>query len=115
MRTPLKITFHDLTASEALEQEIRDKAAKLEQLYSRITNCHVTVEVPHKHKAQGKTFNVRIGMQLPGSEIAVNRDQHEDVYIALRDAFNAAERQLKDYARKQRGDTKHHEQPGQGS
>ncbi|MDX1488117.1 MAG: cold shock domain-containing protein, partial [Acidiferrobacterales bacterium] len=33
---------------------------------------------------------------------------HEDVYVALRDAFAAARRQLGDYARRRRGDTKVH-------
>jgi hypothetical protein len=28
----------------------------------------------------------------------VNRDRHEDVCVALRDGFEAAKRQLKDYA-----------------
>jgi len=46
--------------------------------------------MPHQHKNQGKLFNVRIDIGVPGSEIVVNRDQHEDVYVALRDAFDAA-------------------------
>jgi hypothetical protein len=41
---------------------------------------------------------------VPGSEIVVNRDQDEDLYVALRDAFDAARRQLEDYGRTQRGD-----------
>jgi ribosome-associated translation inhibitor RaiA len=111
MQTPLKITFHHLTASDALEQHIRDQAAKLDAVYPRITSCHITVEMPHKHKANGRTFNVRIDVQVPGSEIAVNRTQDEDAYVALRDGFDAATRMLEDYARRQRGDTKHHERP----
>ena len=111
MQTPLKITFHDLSASDALEQHIRDKAAKLEELYPRITSCHITVEMPHRHKTNGKTFNVRIDVQVPGREIAVNRGQHEDAYVALRDGFDAATRMLDDYARRRRGDTRHHERP----
>ena len=108
MQTPLKITFHDVSLSEALEQHIREKAAKLEELYPRISGCQVTVELPHKHRTQGKLFNVRVGVRVPGSEIAVNHQQDEDVYIALRDAFDAARRGLEDRARMQRGDIKHH-------
>jgi ribosomal subunit interface protein len=111
MQTPLKITFHDLTASDALEQHIRDKAAKLEAVYPRITSCHITVEMPHRHKTNGKTFNVRIDVRVPGSEIAVNRSEDEDAYIALRDGFDAATRMLEDYAQRRRGDTKYHERP----
>ena len=69
----------------------------------------VVVEAPHKHHHQGKQFNVRIDIGVPGNEIVVNRDHHEDVYVALRDAFDAAKRQLEDYARITRGYIKTHE------
>ncbi|HEU0283169.1 MAG TPA: ribosome-associated translation inhibitor RaiA [Gallionella sp.] len=109
MQTPLQITIRDVDHSEALEARIRGKVKKLEEFSKHITSCRVVVEVPHKHHHQGKQFNVRIDIGVPGSEIAVNRDHAEDVYVALRDAFDAAKRQLEDYARKLRGDIKTHE------
>ena len=57
------------------------------------------VEQPAKHHQQGKLFNIRIDLGVPGSEIVVDKQQNEDVYVALRDAFDAAKRQLEDYAR----------------
>ena len=108
MQNPLKITIHGLDRSEALETHIRTKMDKLEKFFEHITSCHVVVELPHKHQNQGKLFNVRIDMNVPGNEIIVNRDHAEDVYVALRDAFNAARRQLEDYAQKLRGDIKTH-------
>ena len=96
--------------SEALETHIRDKVQKLESFFEHIVSCRVVVEVPHKHKQQGKQFNVRIDLGVPGSEIVVNRDHHEDVYVALRDAFDAAKRQLEDYVRRMRRETKAHSQ-----
>ena len=68
----------------------------------------VRVEVPHRHHQQGKQYNVRIDIGVPGSEIVVNRDHAEDVYVALRDAFDAAKRRLEDYAHKIRCDVKTH-------
>ena len=109
MQTPLKITIRDMEHSEALDTHIREKINKLEEFFRDITSCHVVVEVPHKHHQQGKQFNVRIDMVVPGKEIAVNRDHAEDVYVAFRDAFNAAKRQLENYARKLRGDVKTHQ------
>lgn len=109
MQTPLQITIRDVDQSEALEARIRSKAEKLEEFFKHITSCRVVVEVPHKHHHQGKQFNVRIDIGVPGSEIVVNRDHAEDVYVALRDAFEASKRQLEDYARKIRGDVKTHE------
>lgn len=109
MQIPLQITIRDIEHSDALETHIRSKAEKLEEFFKHITSCRVVVEVPHKHHQQGKQFNVRLDIGVPGSEIVVNRDHAEDVYVALRDAFGAAKRQLEDYARKLRGDVKTHE------
>ncbi|HMC13543.1 MAG TPA: ribosome-associated translation inhibitor RaiA [Gallionellaceae bacterium] len=109
MQMPLQITIRDVDHSEALETHIRDKAKKLDEFFDHIMSCRVVVEVPHKHHHQGKQFKVRIDISVPGSEIVVNRDHDEDVYVALRDAFDAAKRQLEDYARKLRGGIKTHE------
>lgn len=109
MKTPLQITFRDIEHSEAIDAHIRDKAAKLETFFDSIMSCRVVVEMPHQHKHQGKFFNVRIDIGVPGSEIVINRDNHEDVYVALRDGFEAAKRKLKDYAHRLRGATKAHE------
>ncbi len=109
MQIPLQITIRDVEHSEALEKHIRDKAKKLDEFFNHIMSCRVVVEVPHKHHQQGKQFNVRIDIGVAGSEIVVNRDHAEDVYVALRDAFDAAKRQVEEYARKLRGDVKKHE------
>lgn len=109
MQIPLQITIRDIEQSEALEKHIRDKAKKLDEFFNHIMSCRVVVEVPHKHHQQGKQFNVRIDIGVAGSEIVVNRDHAEDVYVALRDAFDAAKRQVEEYARKLRGDVKKHE------
>lgn len=106
MQLPMQITIRDMEHSEALETHIRQKAQKLDEFFKHIMSCRVVVEMPHKHHNQGKQFNVRIDIGVPGNEIVVNRDHSEDVYIALRDAFDAAKRQLEDYARKIRGDVK---------
>ncbi len=108
MQLPLQITIRGIDQSEALETHIRDKAKKLDEFFDRIMSCRIVVDVPHKHHHQGKQFNVRIDIGVPGSEIVVNRDHAEDVYVALRDAFDAAKRQLEDYARKLHGNVKTH-------
>ena len=99
MKTPLQITFRDMPHSDALETHIREKAQKLEQLFGDIISCRVVVDQPARHHQQGKLFNVRIDLGVPGSEIVVDKQANEDVYVALRDAFDAAKRQLEDYAR----------------
>lgn len=108
MQIPLQITIRGIAPSEALEKRIRDKAAKLDEFFDHITSCRVVVGEPHKHHRQGKQFNVRIDIGVPGREIVATREHAEDVYVALRDAFDAAKRQLEDYVRQLRGDIKSH-------
>lgn len=79
----------------------------------------VTVEAPHKHHGKGNLYRVAVDLHIPGAEIVANRDPgrnhaHEDVYVAVRDALNAAARQLQDRVRVQRGKVKAHEAPPRG-
>ncbi len=124
--------------SEAIEASIRERTAKLDTFYDRIMSCRVVVEAPHRSHRKGKAYHVRIDITLPGGELVVKRepkrivdvplrslkepdvelgvdrelskpDAHEDVFVAIRDAFDAARRKLQDYARRQRGQLKSHE------
>ena len=114
MQIPLQITFRHMERSDALEAKIREKAQKLEQFAEHIMSCRVTIDLEHKHHHQGKLYGVKIDITLPQTEIIADRHPdkhhaHEDVYVALRDAFDAARRQLEDYVRKQSGKIKVHE------
>jgi ribosomal subunit interface protein len=115
MQIPLQISYRGMQSSAAIDAAVREKAAKLEQFHARIMSCRVVIEQPGRHQQQGKQFVVHIDLTVPGGEIAVNRDHHEDVYVALRDAFDAARRKLEDFAREQRGDVKHHEPTQSGT
>ena len=106
MQIPIQITVRDMVRSEALDEHISAKAAKLEQYFSPITSCRVVIEAPHKHSRQGRQYVVRLDITVPGQEIVVNHEHDEDVYVALRDAFDAAKRRLEDYARIRRGETR---------
>lgn len=114
MQIPLQISSRNLSLSEAAEQNIREKAEKLEEFYERITSCRIHVEAPHRHSHQGVLYNVRLDITVPGKELVVKREPNEDLYVAIRDAFNAAVRQLKGYARKRRGEIKAHEETPHG-
>ena len=140
MKTPLQVKFRNMPRSKAIEDNIREKASKLEYFYDRIVSCRVIVGAPHRHHRKGKAYEVRIDLAVPGGELVINRwpkrlkaaksslteqpetklieshersklESHADVYVAIRDAFNAAGRKLQDYARRQRGTVKLHEIP----
>jgi ribosomal subunit interface protein len=106
---PIQITIRDIPSSQALEEHIRKKAEKLRQHYQQIQSCRIVVELPQKHKHQGKLFSVHIDLVVPGKELVVNRKENEDVYIAVGKAFDALKRQIGDYAQRRRGDVKGHE------
>ena len=113
MQVPLEITFRGVPHSDAVEARIREKAAKLEQFCDNIISCRVAVEAEHHHQHQGNLYKVRIDLSVPQKHIVVSRDHHdkqshEDFYVALRDAFAAATRQLEEHVRIQRGQVKAH-------
>lgn len=109
MSVQLQVVYRDMERSEALETHIAEKARKLEEVSDRISRCHVTVEQPHRHHNQGRRFSVRLDLIVPGAELVATREDSEDVYVALREAFDHARRQLEEHVRRQRGDVKHHE------
>ena len=107
---PVQITIRDIPFSPAIETHIRKKAEKLSQFYDRISSCRVVIELPQKHKHQGKEYNIRIDITVPGKELVSTRKHDEDIYVVIRDAFKAIERQLEEHSRKRHGRVKTHDE-----
>jgi cold shock CspA family protein/ribosome-associated translation inhibitor RaiA len=131
MTLPVQITFRNMKPSEAVDARVREEVAKLETFHKGIMHCRVMVELPHRHHKSGDLYHVRIEMTVPGAELVVKREPslhaslrqsdtekqvksyeaqaaHKDVFVVIRDAFKEARRQLQDYARRMRGQTKVH-------
>lgn len=119
MQQPLEISFNDLDRSETIEGDIRARVDKLEQLFDRITSCHVYVDAPHREQGRAIRYDVRIELRVPGTELVVNNqpgdvNAHDDPRIAVRDSFNALERQLKKWKRQIRSEPRGRAAPLQG-
>ncbi len=114
MKIPLQITFRNMPHSEAIEAKIHEKAAKLDRYFDRIMSCRIVVEEAQRRQHQGNLFSVHIDLTVPGKELAVTREENEDPYVAVRDAFNAVGRLLEEHARRKRGEVKTHETPPAG-
>ena len=114
MKLPVHIQFHGMEHSDALAMSAREHAHKLESFAPDIMACHVRIDLEQKHKNQGRPFGVRIDLTLPGHELVVNQVQHEDVNVALREAFDNMKRQLEDVVRRRRGQEKQHAVPLHG-
>jgi cold shock CspA family protein/ribosome-associated translation inhibitor RaiA len=119
MQLPLQITFRNMEPSPTVEAHIRERAEALDRFFGRIMACRVVVEARARRHRKGKLYHLRVDLTVPGREIVVERDPaehhaHEDILVAVRDAFDAARRQLEDHARTSRGDIKAHEIPRHG-
>ncbi|MDH4231532.1 MAG: ribosome-associated translation inhibitor RaiA [Nitrospirota bacterium] len=113
MEIGLQITSRDIELTDAIRADIEEKAGKLDRYYDRIMRCRVVIETPKRHQHEGKLYDVHIYMTVPGGELVVKRELNKDLYVAIRDSFQAARRKLEDFARQQRLDVKRHEEPPQ--
>ena len=100
MNNEFQIFFHNIEQTDALEGAVRKRIAKLERYCERIISGRVVLDSPHNHRHKGKVYSVGLEIHTSQKEVRVNQEQHdnhahEDLYVAIRDAFNAAERQLK--------------------
>jgi len=119
MQIPLQITFQNMEPSPFVEEKIREKAQKLDHFHDHIMACRVVVEPLGQHHHNGNLYQIRIDITIPGNEVVVSRESglnhaHEDIYVAIRDAFNAARRQLEDQLRRTQRKVKTHETPPHG-
>lgn len=111
MKIPMQITFHDLQHSEAVESKIAEAADKLNRVFTEIMSCRVVVDLANRRHRKGNLYRIRIDITVPGTELYVGREPgdrntHADVFVAIRDAFNAMERRLQDYTQARRGEVK---------
>jgi ribosome-associated translation inhibitor RaiA len=126
--TTADITYRNMAVSQWLDGEIQKRTAKLSTLCPDILSCKVIVEIPHRHHEQGNQFHIRIDITVPGERIVAGDapslhvihidGEHEsrltktivrkDPSLAVRQAFDAAKRQLRDYVRVRRYDVKSH-------
>jgi ribosome-associated translation inhibitor RaiA len=100
MNTPIEVHFNGIDKSEAVEERVREKVAKLEKHFGRITRCRVVLEAPHRSPAKPKVYQIKIEMSLPRRRpIVVTHEREgshasEELGLAIRDAFEAALRKL---------------------
>lgn len=106
MPIPTEITFHDLPQSDAVEAAIHRWVARLEHVHDRIIRCEVKIAQPHKSHRHGREFEIHVVLEWWGENIATSHHGHEDIYVAIADAFRASRRQLLDQIDSRREFTK---------
>ena len=100
-----QITFRDIEHSDAVEEKIRQKADKLHQHFPKLASCHVVIELPHHHHHKGRLYAVKAHLKVPGAEFTTSTSSsknhaYEDVYVAIRDVFEASRRVLEEHSAK---------------
>lgn len=104
-----QITVKDIPPSPQIMVNVEKRIKKLLQFCKRINSCRVVIESSQRHKHQGKLYNVRVDLTVPGKkQLVTTHKDNEDLYIAIREAFNALDRQLEEHARKRHGRMKLH-------
>lgn len=113
MSIPTQITFRGMDPSDWIHEQVQREARKLARFDPQIVKCRVVVQAPNHRRRQGRLYKVSINLENPGQNVTVSRSPlanhvHEDVKVAIRDAFAAATRRLEDNVRERRRDVKDH-------
>ncbi len=107
MTNEIQVVFHNIDQTDALIDAVQRRIVKLKRYCDQIITGRVVLDSPHNNHHKGKVYSVGLEIHTPAVEVRVNQEQHdnhahEDLYVAIRDAFNAAERQLKSVDKKHR-------------
>ena len=103
MQSPVTVKLRHLARSGALEARVREMGERLQRYAGGTARCRVTVD-GGLEGSEGARYAVSIHLSVPGAQIHADSIQydgsgHRDVYLALRDAYGRARRQLQDLKR----------------
>lgn len=109
------IVFNSLDPSDAVRQRALALLTKLLRTSPSIMRGTMVIEGRHRHHHQGNLFHVSVRLQVPGVDVVVSHDPernhaHEDIFVAMRDACEAARKQLEAYESRRGGKARQHEQ-----
>ena len=112
MSNEFQIVFHNIDQSDAIIDSVNKRIEKLRRFKSDIIGGRVVLDSPHNNHHKGKVYSVTLELHTPSKPVVVTQEQHdnhahEDLYVAIRDAFNAAERQIKSVDKKHRKEAVH--------
>ena len=112
MTNEFQVVYHNIDQTEAISEAVQKRIGKLKRYCDHIINGRVVLDSPHNNHYKGKVYSVTLEIHTPELEVRVNQDQHdnhahEDLYVAIRDAFNVAERQFKSIDKKHRATPLH--------
>ena len=107
MQVPLQIKFRHMERSATIEDRVRERCHKLQRFAEHVIRCRVIIDAPHKQRGKTGLYQATIDITLPDAQTggvyhAEQQHAHENVDVAIREIFNAAQHQLEIYVRQQR-------------
>ena len=114
MKINPEITYRHLEKTDAIQSLVEEKIAKLEQFCDYMNSCRVVIEKDNDNPSSGSPYRVSIDITIPHNrEIAVVEHpnvgkQYPPLEAVIRDAFEAARRQLVSISTEQKGVRKAH-------
>ena len=92
------MTFAGMLATEQARLEVHAWVERLGELTSPMTAGQVLIEAADRGRRE-RQYRVRMDLTMPTGVVVVDHDHpnnrpHEDLYVAIRNAFRAARRQL---------------------
>jgi cold shock CspA family protein/ribosome-associated translation inhibitor RaiA len=100
MKIQPEITYRNLDKSEAIDNLVHEKIAKLENICNYINSCHIAIEKIHDRPRSGSPYRVRIDLTVPpGHELAAEKNpgegiQYQPLDAVVRETFDAMRQQL---------------------
>lgn len=91
MQVQTELTFFGLDHNESAEAAVARWVARLEHMHRRLFKCEVVIGHP---RSRPRDYRVHVQIEGQGVELASNAE-HDDIYLAIADAFRAAHRQLR--------------------
>jgi ribosome-associated translation inhibitor RaiA len=100
-----QVTFRGITPSPTIVAVVWKRARKLGEVSPQLEGCHVVIEAS-SHGSQ-RRVSYRVAVHLTGGMSAETRTtrqaESDNLYVAMRDAFDAVRRQLATRGRSPRG------------
>jgi len=97
MSVPVQITVRGVPEAGRAKRAIPRHVERLTHFYERIVACHVVVAPAGGH-GRHRGYNVRLRLELPGTELVVTHESSERLDVAIRDSFEAARQRLVHHA-----------------
>lgn len=112
MQVPLEVSFRQVDRSKWIDDYIFQRVDRLQHLCDDLIACRIAVERRHQQHHTANPFHVRIEASIPPNKDLVatiergGPDETVELHAAIRSAFEALERQVKQARQRRRYDVK---------